>query len=206
MTQVGALSLTRLYDEGRVRKGRDWWHFCDRVRPRSPRRSVRAVGQSDFYLGADYGWSLIERYTASTGWTTDGPDPALSGEHLYGVACGALECSAVGGNAVDIEPVIAESTITTASVGGGGSHGTSGLPSSGTTASTGSAGPGVPDTGGAGSVGAAPDRWRLRERCVGPPTSLDVHRRQDLTTRAAPATALRHDHPSDRDQCDDRRR
>jgi hypothetical protein len=114
-----------------------------------------AVGHSDYYLGADYGWSLIERYTASTGWTTDGPDPALSGENLYGVACGALECTAVGGNDVDIEPVIAQSPVTTASVGGGGSQGTSGAPPSGTKASTGSAGPGVPDTGGAGTPWAA---------------------------------------------------
>ena len=110
-----------------------------------------AVGHSDYYLGADYGWSLIERYTASTGWTTDGPDPALSGEQFFGVACAALECTAVGGNSVDIEPAIAQSPVTMASVGGGGSSGTSGPPASGATGSTGSAGPGVPDTGGAGT-------------------------------------------------------
>jgi hypothetical protein len=109
-----------------------------------------AVGHSDYFVGADYGWSLIERYTASTGWTTDGPDPSLSGEAFFGVACGALECTAVGENAVDIEPVIAQSPVTKASVGGG-SSGTSGPPPSGGTASKGSAGPGVPDTGGAGA-------------------------------------------------------
>ena len=108
-----------------------------------------AVGYSGDYDGGNYDWSLIERYTAATGWVLDGFDPALSAEHFFGVACGALQCAAVGRNDEDQEPAIAQSPVTMASVGG--SHGTSGsTPPGGSSASKGTAGPGVPETGGAG--------------------------------------------------------
>jgi hypothetical protein len=114
-----------------------------------------AVGHTDYFQGADYGWSLIERYTASTGWTLDGFDPALPAELFYAVGCGALECAAVGTEVESEQPLIAQSPVTMASVGGSGggsgSHGTSGSPPSGSTASSGDAGPGVPDTGSAGA-------------------------------------------------------
>ena len=109
-----------------------------------------AVGHTDYYDGADYGWSLIERYTSSTGWTLDGFDPAVSADLFTAVGCGALECAAVGSDTLGQQPLIAQSPVTMASVGGSGSSGTSPTPPSGSTAAKGDAGPGVPDTGGAG--------------------------------------------------------
>jgi hypothetical protein len=103
-----------------------------------------AVGHSDYLAGAGYGQSVIERYTASTGWVVDGPDPALPAEQFAAVACGALECAAVGTDVRDIQPVIAESPVTMASVGG--THGGSAPPPD-TSGSNGDAAPNVPDTG-----------------------------------------------------------
>jgi hypothetical protein len=106
-----------------------------------------AVGHMDVFLGADWGWSLIERYTAATGWTLAGFDPALPAQLFSAVGCGDLECAAVGTESEGIQPMIAESPVTAAAVGGSGTTAATPPASSG---ATGTGGPSIPDTGGAG--------------------------------------------------------
>lgn len=111
-----------------------------------------AVGHSDYFVGAGWGRSLVERYAASTGWTVAGPDPALSGEWFLGIGCGSSVCVAVGGDTVDIGVLIAETPLPPPSEGT--VTGTSGNPPSAVGGSKAVAAP-VPDTG-AGAVSPWP--------------------------------------------------